>query len=82
MEVRVCIGSACHLKGSYKVIKKLKEIIAVKDMEKDVILKSDFCLGKCSDGVSVKIDNSEVDSVYIESVEEFFNKKIIGGLNK
>jgi len=82
MEVRVCIGSACHLKGSYTVIKKLKEYIAINDMEKDIILKSDFCLGECSDGVSVKINDEKVDSIYSECVEDYFNNNIMGGLNK
>ena len=27
MTIKVCVGSSCHLKGSYDVIEKLKEVI-------------------------------------------------------
>ena len=27
MEIKVCIGSSCHLRGSYEVIEKLKQLI-------------------------------------------------------
>ena len=30
MIIKVCVGSSCHLKGSYDVIQKLKEIIKQK----------------------------------------------------
>ena len=28
MTLKVCVGSSCHLKGSYAVIEELKKVIA------------------------------------------------------
>lgn len=76
MVVQVCIGSACHLKGSYEVIQKLKAKIAEGQLEDQVLLKSSFCLGQCAQAVSVKIDDEPVYSVSPDTVEDFFNVSI------
>ena len=62
MEIKVCVGSSCHLKGSYDVIQKLKSLIEEKELENKIELKASFCLGNCSNGVSMKIDD---DSIYL-----------------
>lgn len=71
MEIKVCIGSACHLKGSYEVIKIFKHYIESNGCEHEILLKSSFCLGKCSDAVSVQIDDLEIFSVSPETAENF-----------
>ena len=77
MEIFVCVGSSCHLKGSKTVIDKLTELINANNLEGKAVLKGTFCMGQCShQGVSVKINN-EVYSVTEEEVEMFFNKKIL-----
>ena len=77
MEIFVCVGSSCHLKGSKTVIDKLTELINANNLEGKAVLKGSFCMGQCGkDGVSVKIDD-EVYSVTEEDVEMFFEKKIL-----
>lgn len=77
MEIFVCVGSSCHLKGSKTVIDKLAELIKSNNIEDKVILKGSFCMGQCShEGVSVKI-NDEFYSVADEDIDMFFNKKIL-----
>lgn len=73
MVIQICIGSACHLKGSYEVINTLKKIIEERQLEEKIELKSSFCLGKCSDAVSIKVDESEVISMTPDKVEEFID---------
>jgi len=56
MEVMVCVGSSCHLKGAENVIKLFQELIQQERVSRQVVLKGSFCLNKCSDaGVTVKI---------------------------
>ena len=71
MEIKVCIGSACHLKGSYEVIKRCQEYIEKNDLSSKIELKSAFCLGKCSEAVSVQIDNGEIQSLSPDKVTDF-----------
>lgn len=77
IEINVCIGSACHLKGSYDVIKRLQSMIDEKKLCEEVLVKAAFCLGECMQAVAVKIGEEEkVYSVNMKNVDEFFNERI------
>ena len=56
MTITVCVGSSCHLKGSYDVIEKMREIISKYNLQDKVTLKAGFCLGHCSEGINIKCD--------------------------
>ncbi len=77
MEVKVCVGSACHLKGSYDVIESLQSYIKNNKLEEKIDLKASFCLGQCTKNVSVLIDNilysANKDNI-IELIEERVDK--------
>ena len=49
MVIQICIGSACHLRGSYDVIEKMKALIAADNLEDKITLKASFCLGRCGE---------------------------------
>lgn len=76
MLVKICIGSACHLKGSYDIINYLKAHIAEDNLEDQITLKASFCLGKCSDAVSVQVNEDPIESVSPDSVEFFYNRLV------
>ncbi|MDU1412623.1 MAG: (2Fe-2S) ferredoxin domain-containing protein [Clostridium sp.] len=73
----VCIGSACHVKGSYNVINAFQQAIEEYKVAEKVELKAVFCLGHCSDAVSVKIDDGEVQSVSGLTAKSFFKKEVL-----
>jgi len=74
MEIKICIGSACHLKGSYEVIKNCQAYIETHNLQAAIELKSAFCLGQCSGAVSVLVDGNTLFSILPESVESFMNQ--------
>jgi NADH:ubiquinone oxidoreductase subunit E len=82
MNIYVCVGSSCHLKGSYKIINLMKENIAKNSLEDKVNLSAAFCLGKCTNGVSIKIDDEIICGVSAENFMEIFNKHVIGNLER
>ncbi|MDR5659982.1 (2Fe-2S) ferredoxin domain-containing protein [Serpentinicella sp. ANB-PHB4] len=71
MEIKVCIGSACHLKGAYEVIETFKAYLAKHDLENTIDLKASFCLGECGTAVSVKVENEQVTAVKPEAAKQF-----------
>lgn len=77
MIVKVCVGSSCHLKGSYDVIQKLQKLISDNKLEDKVELKASFCLGNCSNGVSMRIDEEPVQNVSPSNIEEIFQNQIL-----
>lgn len=80
VKIEVCIGSACHLKGSYDIIGKLQKILCERDLEDDIELKAAFCLGECTKAVSVRVDDEDVISVNKDEVDKFFSEHIEGRL--
>lgn len=55
MEIEICVGSSCHLKGSYQVIRALEDYIEKNRLQDVLRLKGSFCLGECTRGVSVRV---------------------------
>ena len=76
LNVSICVGSACHMKGSKEVIAKLKELVAEHELQGKVLLNGSFCTGNCEYAVCVVIDDT-VFSVRPETTEEFFNNEIL-----
>lgn len=77
MNIYICVGSSCHLKGSYDIIQLMKEALEKYDLEDKIQLSAAFCLGRCTDGVSVKIDEEVVCGVSKDSFEKFFNDYVL-----
>ena len=76
MKVIICIGSSCHLKGSRTIIQKLEELITEHQLNDKIELNGSFCMGECSNGVCVKI-NDELVSVSPETVNTFFENEVL-----
>ena len=74
VNVTICIGSSCHLKGSRKVVEKLQQIISEKGLKDKVELSGTFCMGRCETSVTV---DGEYFSVSPESVDEFFENVVM-----
>lgn len=80
ISVEVCVGSACHVKGSYSIISKLQELISENGLEEKVEVKAAFCFGHCAQAVSVHFEEEEtVYSVAPDSasIKEFFQSEVL-----
>lgn len=80
MKISVCVGSSCHLKGSYNIINLMKENLEKNGLTDKVELAASFCLGKCTNGVSVKVNDEVITGVTPDTFDEIFNEKVLGGL--
>jgi NADH:ubiquinone oxidoreductase subunit E len=80
MIIEICVGSACHLKGSYNVINEFMDITKERKLEDKITIKAAFCLGNCTNGVSVRIDGGDVLSCSEDNVQEFFEANVFGRL--
>jgi NADH:ubiquinone oxidoreductase subunit E len=79
IQVTVCIGSSCHIKGSRQVVQRLQALIDEHALQGKVTLSGAFCMGNCMNGVCVEIDG-ETFSVHPESTKTFFEGKILSKL--
>lgn len=81
MTISVCIGSACHLKGSYDVRMNFQNYIDQYNLGDIVNLEVAFCLGRCKDGVTIKVDDEIITGVTKENSEDIFKEKVLKKLN-
>lgn len=82
MKLNVCVGSSCHLKGSYDVIVKLQELIKKYGVEDKLELAASFCLGHCIDGVCAVSDGELfLHKLNAENAEDIFVSEVLPRLN-
>ncbi len=91
MILKVCVGSSCHLKDSYEVITRLKELIATNDAGQKIDLQASFCHANCVNGVTAKIEECNCDSNFevgedgsimlhklsVDNIDEIFNNNLL-----
>ncbi|HHT05146.1 MAG TPA: (2Fe-2S) ferredoxin domain-containing protein [Hydrogenispora sp.] len=73
----VCVGSSCHLLGSYEVIRELQQLLERHGLTDRVELKASFCLGHCQAGVTVCYDGVVHTALTKEKIGAFFDKYIL-----
>lgn len=81
MEIVICVGSGCHLKGSKAIQDKINVYLEEKDLVSQVRLKGTFCRGHCQKGVSMSIDGEDILSVTVENIEQILDKYLQGEIN-
>lgn len=79
--MNVCVGSSCHLKGSYNVIQTFQQMIEAKELYDKVEMKAQFCMKQCQTGVSVAIGD-KFYSVSPETAKSFFESTVISQIKK
>lgn len=84
LKVYVCVGSCCYTKGAYCVRKTFKDLIKKYNLENQVEIKSSLCLSYCTEGVSVKVDDTNeytfIEDLCPENAEERFQEFVLNKL--
>lgn len=82
MDVQICVGSSCHLKGSYNVIQAFQKLIENYGLQEQVQLKAAFCMDHCTEGVSTMFGDEYVGNVTPENAVEVFRKHVLEPLGR
>lgn len=83
MTIRVCIGTSCHLRGSYNVIAVFQQLIEKYKLYDKVKVKAAFCMGKCGgQGVCVSIDEGQPQSITGGTARTFFEENVLPEFHK
>lgn len=65
IDVKVCVGTSCHLKGSYNVLAAFQTIVEDKQLHDKVELQVAFSMGKFGQGVCVAVKDDIDSLVYV-----------------
>jgi len=72
VKVTVCVGSSCSVRGSDELAAKLEELIADHGVDGAVNLVGSFCMGKCSRGITVAVDDDVFQGIEPADAELFY----------
>jgi NADH:ubiquinone oxidoreductase subunit E len=75
--ITVCVGSACHLKGSHEIIGYFQNAIKEARLEAEVELKGTFCMDQCTDGANLLIDDQLFHASCVEDAQRIFETEIL-----
>lgn len=77
LTVSVCVGSACHRRGSYHILTRLQELVKQHGVEGSVSVIPMFCLGHCDSGVTVKVGEKLHLGCSLDSADQLFETAIL-----
>lgn len=70
VDIQVCVGTSCYLKGSVKLLKTLTEMLKKEDCEDGVKLRAAFCCQQCAGGPVVIVDDQVMGNVEFGKIPE------------
>jgi len=77
LELKVCIGSACHLNGAHNVVATFQHLVEEYKLHDKINLVASFCMKQCAQkGVAVSINNEET-RIQPEEARSFFRENIL-----
>ena len=83
MIIKICVGSACHIKGSEKIVELFQKAIEKNGLENEITLAGSFCTGRCNrEGVTVTVDDEVYTGLTPEKFDEFFEEKILKNISE
>lgn len=78
MQIAICVGSSCHLKGSHQLVERFQKEIAARKLDTEITLSGCFCTGKCNrEGVTIVIDGVTHTGVTPENFDGFFETYVL-----
>ena len=78
MIIQICVGSACHIKGSPRIVELMNKAIDDYGLQDEIILTGSFCIGRCNPiGVTIQVDDDIHTGVTPENFKDFFTKNVL-----
>lgn len=78
VNVEICIGSACYVKGSSQVVNDLNELIKENHWEDKIAVKGSFCMKACQNhiGLGIRINGNQIEQVTAQNAKEVLSREL------
>jgi NADH:ubiquinone oxidoreductase subunit E len=78
VQLKVCVGSSCHIRGGAKTLKVFKSLIEERELYHEVELSADLCLENCLQAPNVVVDGTTFGGITPDKAERFFLDYVLG----
>ena len=82
IELRICMGSACHQKGVTAVLAVLERLLADNSLGDSVELKGAFCLGPCVEGIVMQLGEQQFTRLSPANISERFAQELLPAIRR
>lgn len=76
IDVKVCAGTNCFVKGSQSLLKQVINYVEERGLESMVEVSATFCLENCGNGPNVTIDGKLIQASKLEDIVNAINEKV------
>ena len=77
IDVGVCIGTNCYIKGSWKLLEGLPIELKRRGIADHFRIKARFCTGQCEDGPNVVVGNKIIPVENIDQAGDFIDNHLL-----
>jgi len=77
INVTVCVGSSCHVRGSWAVLTRFAQIIKAENLENEVALAGSFCMEHCGESMNWKFNEEHISSSSVAEAEQTLRNKLL-----
>ena len=70
MQVSVCVGTSCFLRGSQTLLKRLADYVESRDLDDTVEIQATFCFEHCDRGPTVRIGEQVIEHCTFDLARE------------
>jgi len=75
LDVKVCAGTNCFLKGSQNILHELLNTVETEGLQDEVAINASFCFEKCDRGPTVSVDGKNIQWCTVQAAKtELLNK--------
>ncbi|MCU7494001.1 MAG: 4Fe-4S binding protein [Ignavibacteria bacterium] len=76
LQISVCVGTSCYLKGSQDLLHKMIDHIDENNLQEKVDIKATFCLEQCDRGPSVTINGNTLEKCTLAKACQVMNEEL------
>jgi NADH:ubiquinone oxidoreductase subunit E len=74
--ITICMGSSCFSRGNKKSLQMIKEYVAAKNLEADLVFMGSHCMDLCDRGPLLKVNNKVFQMVDPHSVTDLLDEAL------
>lgn len=74
--MNICLGSSCFSRGNKDVVMFIKDYMRKNHLEDKFIFKGARCMGHCSNGPNININDELIEGVNISAIESILEREV------
>ncbi len=75
-EMHICLGSSCFSRGNKEVVAYIRDYLHRNNLEDKVLFKGARCMGHCSNGPNLMINDQVFEGVTPSQIDSILEKEV------